>query len=126
MIVQGIWLLCHIAAWVAYSLYALFTDSSDVVFRVWIPIIIPLLLVPPLLAGLHWAVSLAPLYSSKHAHPDMADLNRRVSSFPPDWRDLSQTSIASENLAQAGIFLDVHHSPIIALYFQGSFILVDD
>ena len=107
-------------------MYALFTDSSDVVFRVWIPIIIPLLLVPPLLAGLHWAVSLAPLYSSKHAHPDMADLNRRVSSFPPDWRDLSQTSIASENLAQAGISLDVHHSSILALYFQGSFILVDD
>jgi len=104
VISQGMWLLFHITSWVAYSIYALGTDSSDVVFRVWLPIVIPLLLLPPLVSGLHWAVSLAPLYSSKHAHPDMATLDRRTDSFPPDWRNLSGTAIRPDNLAEAGFF----------------------
>jgi len=102
MLSQGMWLFFHITSWVAYSIYALGTDSSDVVFRVWLPIVIPLLMLPPLVAGLHWSVSLAPLYSSKHAHPDMADVEKRTYSFPPDWRNLSGTAIRPDNLAEAG------------------------
>jgi len=104
MLSQGMWLFFHITSWVAYSIYALGTDSSDVVFRVWLPIVIPLLMLPPLVAGLHWSVSLAPLYSSKHAHPDMADVEKRTYSFPPDWRNLSGTAIRPDNLAEAGFF----------------------
>ena len=96
------WLFFHITSWVAYSIYALGTDNSDVVFRVWIPIVIPLLLLPPLVAGLHWSISLVPLYSSKHAHPDMADIEKRTFSFPPDWRNLSGTAVRPDNLAEAG------------------------
>ena len=105
------WLLFHISAWVAYSIYALGADNSDVVFRVWIPIVIPLLMLPPLVAGLHWSVSLAPLYSSKHAHPDMVDTEKRTNSFPPDWRNLSGTAIRPDSLAEAGNI--VYHNIIL-------------
>eukprot|EP00092_Neocalanus_flemingeri_P003197 GFUD01003416.1.p1 GENE.GFUD01003416.1~~GFUD01003416.1.p1 ORF type:complete len:1055 (+),score=218.84 GFUD01003416.1:46-3210(+) len=104
LISQGMWLFFHVASWLAYSIYVLGTDSSDVVFRVWLPIVIPALLLPPLVAGLHWSISLAPLYSSKHAHPDMVDIDKRTFSFPPDWRNLSGTAVRPDSLAEAGFF----------------------
>ena len=101
---QIIWFLCHTAAWVAYCVYSIVLDQSDAVFRVWLPIIMPLLLISPLVASLHWSLSLAPVYNSPHAHPDMADLQRRISSFPPDWKTLSGSSLSPDNLAKAGFF----------------------
>ena len=64
----------------------------------------PLLLIPPLTAGLHWALSLSPLYSSRHAHPDMRRPDKRTLSFLPDWAQLAGTSLAPDSLARAGFF----------------------
>ena len=97
------WFFFHVTSWLVYSIFVVSKDSSDVVFRVWFPIVIPLLALPPLMAGLHWSISLAPLYSSKHAHPDMANVEKRTGSFPPDWRQLSGSSIRPDTLAEAGI-----------------------
>ena len=118
------WLFFHVASWVAYSIYALGTDSSDVVFRVWLPIVIPVLLLPPLVAGLHWSISLAPLYSSTHAHPDMADIDKRTFSFPPDWRNLSGTTVRPDNLAEAGIRLELKRNDWNTILCSRIFLLV--
>ena len=104
LISQLVWLLSHSLAWLAYSVYSLLSDESDVVFRVWLPIIIPLLLLSPLVTSLHWSLSLAPMYHSTTAHPDMADTHRRLASFPPDWRQLSGSPLTPESLATAGWF----------------------
>ena len=74
------------------------------VFRVWLPVVMPLLLVAPLLASLHWSLSLAPVYAARHAHPDMRDQDRRLFSFPPDWKTISGSSVAADQLAMAGYF----------------------
>ena len=79
-------------------------QGSDVVFRVWLPVVMPLLLVAPLLASLHWSLSLAPVYAARHAHPDMRDPDRRLFSFPPDWKTISGSSVAADQLAMAGYF----------------------
>ena len=104
---QSFWFTTHLLCWLVFSTIGQVEDSSDVVFRVWLPVIVPILLLPPLTAGLHWSVSLAPLYSSKHAHPDMADRNRRLLTFPPDWRTLSGSTITIDSLADAGIIIDI-------------------
>ena len=102
---QLVWFLCHSSAWVAYCVYSIVQDQSDVVFRVWLPIIMPLLLISPLVASLHWSLSLSPVYFSPHAHPDMADTQKRTFSFPPDWKTISGSSVAPDNLAKAGQLL---------------------
>jgi len=101
---QVAWLGSHSVAWLAYCVYSILTDQTDTVFRVWLPVIMPLLLIPPLTAGLHWALSLSPLYTSRHAHPDMSGADKRSLSFPPDWAQLSGTSVAPDSLAKAGFF----------------------
>ena len=101
---QLLWFLAHTAAWVSYCVYSIVQDESDTVFRVWLPIIMPLLLISPLVASLHWSLALAPVYSSQHAHPDMADTGRRLASFPPDWKTISGSSVSPEALAKAGYF----------------------
>ena len=101
---QLVWFLAHTAAWVSYCVFSIVQDESDTVFRVWLPIIMPLLLISPLVAALHWSLALAPVYSSPHAHPDMADTSRRLASFPPDWKTISGSSVSPEALAKAGYF----------------------
>ena len=101
---QVTWLLSHSLAWLVYCVYSVLTDQTDTLFRVWLPVIMPLLLIPPLTAGLHWALSLSPLYTSRHAHPDMARLDKRTLSFPPDWAQLAGTNLAPDSLARAGFF----------------------
>ena len=101
---QVSWLLSHSLAWLLYCVYSVLTDEADTLFRVWLPIIMPLLLIPPLTAGLHWALSLSPLYTSRHAHPDMTRPDKRTLSFPPDWPQLAGTSLAPDSLARAGFF----------------------
>ena len=101
---QGTWLAAHLLSWTIYGVYVLAKEGEDVVFRLWLPLVAPVLVVPPLLAALHWAVGLAPLYSSKHAHPDMAPLPRRLASFPPDWSALSGGAGSPASLAEAGFF----------------------
>ena len=49
---QVTWLLSHSLAWLTYCVYSVLTDEADTLFRVWLPIIMPLLLIPPLTAGL--------------------------------------------------------------------------
>ena len=104
LISQLVWFLVHTLAWIIYSVYSLLVDQSDAVFRVWLPIIVPLLLISPLVTSLHWSLSLAPVYSSPHAHPDMGDLERRHASFPPDWRTISGCQLSVSSLAEAGFF----------------------
>ena len=101
---QMVWFLCHTVAWVAYCVFTIVQDEEDVVFRVWLPVIMPLLLISPLAASLHWSLSLAPVYNSPHAHPDMAEVNKRSFSFPPDWKIISGSSVNPDNLARAGFF----------------------
>ena len=101
---QLVWFLAHTVAWVSYCVYSIVQDESDTVFRVWLPVIMPLLLISPLVAALHWSLALAPVYSSPHAHPDMADTGRRLASFPPDWKTISGSSVSPEALAKAGYF----------------------
>lgn len=101
---QAAWLATHTAAWLVYCVYSIVTDQADTVFRVWLPVIMPLLLVPPLTACLHWAVSLSPLYTSRHCHPDMSREEKRSLSFPPDWAQLAGTSVPPDSLARAGFF----------------------
>ena len=101
---QVSWLSSHSAAWLVYCVFSLLTDQADTVFRVWLPLIMPLLLIPPLTACLHWAISLSPLYTSRYAHPDMSREEKRSASFPPDWAQLAGTSLPPESLARAGFF----------------------
>jgi len=101
---QTVWFLTHLLSWLVFSALGQSEDTSDVVFRVWLPVIVPILLLPPLTSGLHWSISLAPLYNSKHAHPDMEDRNKRLQTFPPDWRTLSGSTVTVDSLADAGFF----------------------
>ena len=80
------------------------TEGNLVVWRTWIPVVLPVLLIPPLAAALHWAAALSPLYTSAHAHPDMEGEGRRRRSFPPEWGALSGSGLSVQSLAQAGFF----------------------
>jgi len=101
---QSAWAGTHVMAWVVYAVFVHVTENNDVVWRTWIPVAVPAILIPPLVAGLHWAASLAELYSATHAHPDMEEERKRRRSFPPDWTAVSGSSVSSESLAQAGFF----------------------
>jgi hypothetical protein len=57
-------------------------EPSDVIWRVWIPVVVPVLAIPPLLALLHWSLHAGRLYSATHAHPDMQRLEQRLRSAP--------------------------------------------
>ena len=48
----------------------------------------------------------------RHAHPDMASLQRRIDSFPPDWTTISGSAGSATSLAEAGFFYSCryHHS----------------
>ena len=56
----------HVLSWICYGVYVVARQGEDVVFRLWLPLLAPILLIPPLLAALHWAASLVPLYSSRY------------------------------------------------------------
>ena len=72
----------------------------------------------PLVAGLHWAASLAELYSATHAHPDMEEERKRRRSFPPNWTAVSGSSVSSESLAQAGFFYSCRRFFIFVLFLK--------
>ena len=63
---QGTWFAMHLLGWICYGVYVVARQGEDVVFRLWLPLLAPILLIPPLLAALHWAASLVPLYSSRY------------------------------------------------------------
>lgn len=101
---QGCWFLLHFTAWILYAAFVHSVESSDVVWRVWIPVVVPVLALPPLLAFLHWSLYAAHLYSATHAHPDMQRLENRLRSFPPEWEAISRSLSPSSSLAKAGFF----------------------
>ena len=51
---QVAWLAAHGLSWLALALHTLAVEGSDVMFRVWLPIVFPLLLLCPLAAAAHW------------------------------------------------------------------------
>jgi hypothetical protein len=75
---QGCWFLLHFTAWILYAAFVHSVEASDVVWRVWIPVVVPVLSLPPLLAFLHWSLYAAHLYTATHAHPDMQRLESRL------------------------------------------------
>jgi len=102
---QAAWFLTHLCCWLGYSLYVFLAPPGSVVmFSLYLPVLVPLLLLPPALASLHWSTSLAPLYDSYHAHPDMEDTRTREKTFPPDWGHISGSQLAPKHMADAGFF----------------------
>ena len=97
---QLAWLLTHSSAWILYAIFMHVTELNDVIWRTWIPVIIPVLLIPPLISFLHWSSSLSNLYSATHAHQDMQDGEKRRRSFPPNWNHMSGSELTPENLSQ--------------------------
>ena len=97
---QLAWLLTHSSAWILYAIFMHVTELNDVIWRTWIPVIIPVLLIPPLISFLHWSSSLSNLYSATHAHQDMQDGEKRRKSFPPNWNQMSGSDLTPENLSQ--------------------------
>ena len=94
---------CFLCCWLGYSLYVFLAPPGSVVmFSLYLPVLVPLLLLPPALASLHWSTSLAPLYDSYHAHPDMEDTRTREKTFPPDWGHISGSQLAPKHMADAG------------------------
>ena len=71
------------------------------VWRIWLPVVVPALALAPLVGALHWTTALSHLYSATHAHPDMEDVKKRRNSFPPDWKQISGGSnLSADSLAQ--------------------------
>ena len=95
LLLQATWLAGHFLGWVTYAAYVLLRGQEDVVFRLWLPLLAPLLLLPPLLAALHWAVGIAPLYSSRSDRKDTLEQNLQTKSLvdsQPHSQILKQTS----------------------------------
>jgi len=102
---QLLWLFIHLLAWMGYSLHVYLTPPfPSLMFSLYLPVLVPLLVLPPILACLHWSTSLGPLYDSYHAHPDMADTLAREDTFPPDWPQISGSTLAPSHMADAGFF----------------------
>ena len=83
---QATWLAGHLLGWITYAAYVLLRAQEDVVFRLWLPLLAPLLLLPPLLAALHWAVGIAPLYSSRSQRMETLESSlhtRRLLDYQP-------------------------------------------
>ena len=57
---QSAWAGTHVMAWVVYAVFVHVTENNDVVWRTWIPVAVPAILIPPL--GKNWFIKVYLIY----------------------------------------------------------------